>query len=86
MLSKIKWSEFVSGSSQAFKSYDFSTQKWIRTGTNDEIPAHYWMHSNGTYFSPSYPYVEDQLGFMYYEKSSISPMEKFEVRLSNLDM
>ena len=65
--------------SEALKRYDFKTKTWVQNVTDEEVPSEYWLHYNATYHLPSYPFVEDQLTFMYNEKSSKSPKGAFQV-------
>ena len=51
----------------------------MQNGTVEEVPSEYWLHYNATYHLPSYPLVEDQLAFMYNNKSPKSPKGAFEV-------
>ena len=55
----IRWS--------ACKSYDFQTRKWVESLTNNEVSSDYWEHYNNTYFFPSYPLVQKQLAFLFYD-------------------
>jgi len=62
------------------KSYNFETQKWVQTGTNEEISSEYWKHNNATYLFPNYPYVETQLVFLFTDGKFIgSSKDQIEV-------